>query len=107
MSTFSFWNILESPVTKGRKPDHSFVLNWCVIWTKVTEIAMLYIRLSVRQVNNLDFFLFLLTFNNQGHIATGSLRVEEPVYTSWSRFFTVTHHASASNYQLSNMQSPV
>ena len=28
-------------------------------------------------------------FGSQGHIATGSLRVEEPVDISWSRFSTV------------------
>ena len=36
----------------------------------------------------------------------GSLRVEEPVHTSWSRFCTVNHRASASNYQLSHMKCP-
>ena len=45
-------------------------------------------------------------FNSQGHIAMGSLRVEEPVHTSWSRFCTVNHRALASNYQLSNMKRP-
>ena len=29
--------------------------------------------------------------NSQGHIATGSLRMEEPVHTGWSRFCTVNH----------------
>ena len=32
-----------------------------------------------------------------------SLWVEEPVHTSWSRFCTVNHWASASYYQLFNM----
>ena len=45
-------------------------------------------------------------FNNQDHIVMGSLWVEEPVHTSWSRFYTVNHQASASNYQLSNMRCP-
>ena len=36
----------------------------------------------------------------------GSLWVEEPVHTTWSRFCTVNHRASASNYQLSNMKYP-
>ena len=49
---------------------------------------------------------FYIAFNSQGHIAMGSLRVEEPVHTSWSRFCTVNHRASASNYQLSNMEVP-
>ena len=35
---------------------------------------------------------------------TGSLQVEEPVHTSWSRFCTVNHQASTNNYQLSNMK---
>ena len=56
------------------------------------------------------FYLFIcgfyVTFNIQGHIAMGSLRVEEPVHTSWSRFCTVNHWASASNYQLPNMKRP-
>ena len=47
-------------------------------------------------------FLSYVMFNSQGHIVTGSLRVEEPVHTSWSIFCTVNHWASASNYQLSN-----
>ena len=34
----------------------------------------------------------------------GILWVEEPVYTSWSRFCTVNHRALASNYQLFNMK---
>ena len=34
----------------------------------------------------LDLFVVLRRFNRKGHIATGSLRVEEPVHTSWSRF---------------------
>ena len=45
-------------------------------------------------------------FNSQGHIATGSLWVEEPVHTSWSRFCTVNQRASANIYQLSNMKHP-
>ena len=36
----------------------------------------------------------------------GSLWVEEPVDTSWSRFCTVNHWASLSNFQLSNMRHP-
>ena len=43
-------------------------------------------------------------FNRQGDIVTGSLRVEEPVHTSWSRLVTVNYWALASNYQLSNMK---
>ena len=40
-------------------------------------------------------------FNSQGHIATGSLQVEET-----SAYYTVNHRVSASNYQLSNMKHP-
>ena len=38
---------------------------------------------------------------------TGSLRVEEPVHTRFkiTRFCTVNHRASVSNFQLSNMKS--
>ena len=54
----------------------------------------------------LDLFLFYVTFNSQGHIARGSLWVEEPMHTNWSRFCTVNHRASASNCQLSNMKCP-
>ena len=43
------------------------------------------------------FFLLYFAFNSQGHIAKGSLWVEEPVHTSWSRFCTVNHRASATN----------
>ena len=32
------------------------------------------------------YFLFYVAFISQGHIKMGSLRVEEPVHTSWSRF---------------------
>ena len=72
----------------------------------------LYRRVLWRNVFNeedLDLFIYLLfyvAFKSQGHIATGSLQVEEPVHTSWSRFCTVNHRASASNYQLSNMKRP-
>ena len=47
------------------------------------------------------YLLFYVAFNSQGHIATGSLRVEET-----SAYCTVNHRASESNYQLSNMKSP-
>ena len=50
--------------------------------------------------------LFYVAFNSQGHIATGSLWVEEPVHTSWSGFCTVNHRVLVSNYQLSNMKRP-
>ena len=55
---------------------------------------------------HLDLFLFYVVFNSQGHIAKGRMQVEEPVHTSWSRFCTVNHRASACNYQLSNMKCP-
>ena len=44
---------------------------------------------------DLDLFLFYVAFNSQGHIATVSLWLEEPVHTSWSRFCTVNNWASA------------
>ena len=47
------------------------------------------------------YLLFYVAFNSQGHIATGSLQVEET-----SAYSTVNHRASASNYQLSNMKRP-
>ena len=47
------------------------------------------------------YLLFYVAFNSQGHIATGSLQVEET-----SAYCTVNHRASASNYQLSNMKRP-
>ena len=47
------------------------------------------------------YLLFYVAFNSQGHIATGSLQVEET-----SAYCTVNHQASASNYQLSNMKCP-
>ena len=40
-------------------------------------------------------FLFYVTLKGQGHIATGSLLVEELVHTSWSRFCSVIHRALA------------
>ena len=43
--------------------------------------------------------MLYVAFNSQGHIATGSLPVEET-----SAYCTVNHRASASNYQLSNMK---
>ena len=42
----------------------------------------------------------------QGHIATGSLLLEEPVHASWSRFCIVKHQALRGNYRLSNMKCP-
>ena len=47
------------------------------------------------------YLLLYVAFNSQGHIAPGSLQVEET-----SAYCTVNHWASASNYQLSNMKSP-
>ena len=47
------------------------------------------------------FVVFYVAFNSQGHIAMGSLQVEET-----SAYCTVSHRASASNYQLSNMKRP-
>ena len=47
------------------------------------------------------FLVFYVAFNSQGHIATGSLQVEET-----SAYCTVNHRALASNYQLSNMKCP-
>ena len=45
------------------------------------------------------YLFFCVAFNSQGHIAMGSLQVEET-----SAYCTVNHRASASNYQLSNMK---
>ena len=61
-------------------------------------------RIGIMVGLDLDLLLFYVVFNSQGHITTGSLRVEEPVHISWSRFGTVSHRASASNYQLSNVR---
>ena len=47
------------------------------------------------------YLVFYIGFNSQGHIATGSLHVEET-----SAYYIVNHRASASNYQLSNMKRP-
>ena len=52
-------------------------------------------------VQGLDLFVVYVAFNSQGHIATGSLQVEET-----STYCTVNHRASARNYQLSNMKHP-
>ena len=52
------------------------------------------------------YLLFYVAFNSQRHIALGSLWLEEPVHTSQSRFCTVNHRASASNYQIYNMKGP-
>ena len=49
----------------------------------------------------LIYLRFYVAFNSQGHIAMGSLQVEET-----SAHCTVNHRASASNYQLSNMKRP-
>ena len=48
------------------------------------------------------YLLLYVAFNSQGHIATGSLQLEET-----SAYCTVNHRASASNYQLYNMKRPV
>ena len=57
-----------------------------------------YIQL-VKVLYCLDLFVVLCRVYSQGHIATGSLQVEET-----SAYCTVKHRASASNYQLSNMK---
>ena len=47
------------------------------------------------------YLLLYVTFNSQGHIATGSLQVEET-----SAYCTVNLRALASNYQVFNMKHP-
>ena len=77
--------------------------------TNTPNTQVLGVRKSGKHtLSALDLFIccFCVMFNSQGDIATGSLRLEEPVHTSWSRFCTVNHRASASNYQVSNMKSP-
>ena len=59
-----------------------------------------------KDIKILICFLFHVVFNSQGHIAMGSLQVEEPVYSCWSIFHPVNPQASPSNYQLSNMKCP-
>ena len=49
----------------------------------------------------LIYLLFYVTFNSQGHIATGSLQVEET-----SAYCTVNHWASASNYRTDSNRRP-
>ena len=53
------------------------------------------------KIGRFIYLLFYMAFNSQGHIATGSLQVEET-----SAYCTVNHQASASNYQFSNMKRP-
>ena len=78
-------------------PDTIPLLDWC----------MLVIGLWLAVSATLKFrFFFHVTFNSQGHIVMGSLRVEEPVHTSWSIFCAVNHRVSASDCQLSNMKHP-
>ena len=67
---------------------------------KVREFANLFMNVYFI-ISNLIYLLFYVAFKSQGHIATGSLRVEET-----SAYCTVNHRASASNYQLSNMKLP-
>ena len=63
------------------------------------------LNISFNKANGLMYIIYLLfsyvAFNSQGHIAKGSLQVEET-----SAYCTVNHRASASNYQLSNMKRP-
>ena len=64
-------------------------------------LKMFYLKYFVLFYDLFIYLLFYVTFNSQGHIATGSLQVEET-----SGYCTVNHRASASNYQLSNMKRP-
>ena len=68
------------------------------------------IKLLLRHVRNIStavfiscsiyiYLLLYIAFNSKGHIAMGSLQVEET-----SAYCTVNHRASASNYQHSNMK---
>ena len=54
-------------------------------------------------LKHVDEFIcsFYVAFNSQGHIAMGSLQVEET-----SAYCNVNHRALPSNYQLSNMKYP-
>ena len=47
------------------------------------------------------YLLFYVAFNSQGHIAMGSLQMEET-----SAYCTVNQRASAGNYQLSTIKRP-
>ena len=69
LSSVQYFISLERLVTKSRA--------FCSLWV------------------HLVLFWFYVALNSQGHIATGSLWVEEPVHTSWSRFCTVNHWVSA------------
>ena len=79
-------------------------LNWFQPYKRVLNSCGSWLQLFI--FTYFFFFSFYVVFNSQGHIVMGSLRVEEPVHTSWSIFYTVNHWASASNYQLSNMKWP-
>ena len=77
---------------------------------KCTSIDFLQLRtlwnnaINITSLPNLDLFIYLLfyvAFNSQGHIAMGSLQVEET-----NAYCTVNHRALASNYQLSRMKRP-
>ena len=67
------------------------------------NVIIMVFRYRYRFNLNLDLFLFYATFNSLGHIAMDSLRVEESVHTSWSRFCTVNQQ-SGSNYKLCNLK---
>ena len=74
---------------------------------KDTQSIQYFIINSIYMVIHVLSLFIYVTSNSQGHIVVGSLRVEEPVHTSWSRFCIVNQRASASNkYQLCNMKRP-
>ena len=73
---------------------------WCLThWVTIaTQVTPAHLKVA-HQIDYLDYLVFYVAFNSQGHIATGSLQVEET-----SAYCTVNHQAWESNYQLSNMK---
>ena len=64
-------------------------------------IPSVFLAHTVEELYLFIYLLFYVTCNNQGHIVTGSLQVEET-----SAYCTVNHWTLARNYQLSNMKCP-
>ena len=59
----------------------------------MADVVMVNILLKFRYI-----FCFTWCSNSQAHIAMGNLWVEEPVHTSWSRFYTTGHRYVTINF---------
>ena len=108
MLVFHLWGLQFKPETLCGKVGSCLPMSGTLPWGNLTNCMYWFplptkLPVVIWPVQCLFIYYYYVTFNSQDHIVLGSLRVEEPVHTSWSRFCAVNNWAMTSNYQLSNM----